>query len=189
MVDGSSAGGYTRTRDQGSQGLSPRRRTRPTAWPGSSIDAFLSDRMVDDEIADVVEINWTNGGAERRVDLSLDEPITISIMQPPGSLVPSAFVLFGSISALVHEDESTNAPGDEACRLLPSMIDPFAPGGFLLANSFGADPPGLVSATPAPWTFTLTTGVPFPLRLSLQGVVSHDSGTVAVTNGIVLSAR
>jgi len=133
---------------------------------------------------DLLAINGLAGGGGRRVDAMAGSPITLSMAQPPTNPNPADFALFGMLGGPTAADTWLSPWG--AMCITPVIVAPANPDLFLLASSI-TGLPGLVPATPAPWSASAV--VPVPLRVTLQGIAivsNQPSNAAAVTNGILL---
>lgn len=137
---------------------------------------------------DVFTVNGTAGGADRRADVAIGQPITLAVARPPSDPSPASFALFGLF----------RAPQSGDVAIIPGLFGAFgfapcpAPGAtaemFTLTNNLFADPCGqLLGSTPAPWNFTYS-GLSFPFTFSIQGVI-QEGGFIAITNGIVVQVQ
>ena len=140
---------------------------------------------------DILLIDGSGGGVSRRVDLAAGASFSLSVMQPPANPLPAAFALFGAQAAPVFEDALSLPAGIGTfafvpCPLLPSA-QPFL---FVLTNNFGAGACGeLVPSAPTPWSLSVPNGIPFPITITLQGLVESSPGGLAVTNAVLVRAN
>ena len=137
---------------------------------------------------DVLTVNGSSGGASRTETIYIGGPITIAVAQPPFNPIPASFVVFGALGFPMPNDIYATSFG--SLCFAPSPVYPSFPGLFTLANSFSGfsvNPPELVPATPAPWSFSMPQGIGFPAQFTLQGVIDDNApatSNLAVTNGI-----
>ena len=134
-------------------------------------------------VANVLTINGSFGGVERRVEVSNGGSVVFGMAQPT-TFSNSGWVLLAS--PLVPAQTATfAAPSGPACFDLALLGTPAL---IILANSF-VPSSGFLPATPAPWQ-TLVIAPPVgAFRLFLQGVIVTGSGVsnnVATTNGLIL---
>ena len=137
---------------------------------------------------DLLKINGS-AGIERVVAVGQSQPVLFSMDAPPGAAtfpLPPIFAVFGRTMLPGPSDAFTLPFGIGELCFLPDFATP-DPAVFALVNGFGPTPPGLFSATVAPWTAAVPGGIPFPVDLALQGLIIGDSlGQIAVTNAVVL---
>ena len=137
---------------------------------------------------DVLTVNGSTGGALRRVDLALNQPIQLDVALPPGHPGGADFVLYGLLGAPSYASVTSLPFG------LPSMVVPpcdlfptYQPLLFTLASSLtglGCQP-AFTAPGGAPWTSGPLAGLPFPVAFGLQGLIVEDAqGTVAATNAL-----
>lgn len=127
---------------------------------------------------DIVSINGSAGGAERRVDVSTGQPFTFEVATPPGASSPGFFLLWGFVGVPGDLNVFDTFLGSFAFP--PEFLAPAVPG-FYLAGS------GL---TGVPSVFP--PGLPFPLTVTYQGVVidaTSPTEPLAITNAIVLNVE
>ncbi len=137
---------------------------------------------------DVLTVNGSSGGALRRVDLALNQPLQLDVALPPGHPGGADFVLYGLLGTPSHASVTGLPFG------LPSMVVPpcdlyptFQPLLFTLASSVTglACQPAFAAPAGAPWTTGPLAGLPFPVTFGLQGLIVEDAqGTVAATNAL-----
>jgi hypothetical protein len=138
---------------------------------------------------DVLLVNGSAGGPSRRVEVPIGQTISLSMAQPPGTVVPANFALFG-VLGIPGPSASYGLPlGIGAMVFVPCPIDPFNAALFMLADNFpiGGCTPALPS-TNAPWLVSVPGGVGFPIDVTLQGVIEDTTAAtgLAVTNGVIL---
>ncbi len=142
---------------------------------------------------DVLSVNGSSGGALRRVDLALFQPIQFGVALPPGHPGGADFVLYGLLGAPSYASVASLPFG------LPTMVVPpcdlfptFQPLLFTLASSvtgLGCQP-AFAAPGGAPWTSGPLAGLPFPVTFGLQGLIVEDAqGAVAATNALRVSVE
>ncbi|HGY90471.1 MAG TPA: VCBS repeat-containing protein [Planctomycetes bacterium] len=134
---------------------------------------------------DVLLVNGTAGSPSRIVDVGLDAPFTLTMLQPPANPFPAPFAI-GAYIGLSDVGDVTPLPFGAGNACIPAI--PGNPGYFVLTNSFIPPPNGLVSSTPTPWSWS-HGGLPFPFTLTLQGVIQGTPSLVQLTNAVALRIR
>ena len=137
-------------------------------------------------ILDVLTVDGRDGGFFRTVDVNVLQPFTVAVAQPPGNPSPAPFAIFGTYGIPTPADAITTQFGPFC--FVPSLLVPDI-SRFLLADSFGNHSTALVPSLPAPWTYGVPFGIPFPVQVTLQAVISEDNtnpSARAVTNGVII---
>lgn len=138
---------------------------------------------------DVLLIDGSNGGPARRIDVTQGSVIQLDVLLPPGSSGPAPFLIWGQIGTASAATVTTIPfPGIGDCCLQPFHLLPGSSGAFVLTNNFGADPAAQVPSFAAPWTQFLVSP-PFQAALTFQGLTLDPSGSVRLTNGIILNVQ
>lgn len=136
---------------------------------------------------DVLTINGSAGGILRTVDLQVFSPFTVAVAQPPTTTLPAPFVIWGYIGTAGPQDQVLT-PYGTLC-IVPEPLFFGVPWLFTLADSIGVGPAPLLPSVPAPWSYALPFGIPFPGTYTIQGLIFQPSGistNAATTNGIIL---
>ena len=118
---------------------------------------------------------------ERSATVMIGQPLELTLAQPATTANPADFLLLGLVGSPTPTTVQSSALGFSAIPL------PYAGGpSFFLTSSLGGLPQ-LVPSTPAPWS-TTSPGFPFPLEVTVQGIVIDDAAPLglSLTNGIVL---
>ncbi|MCA9321157.1 MAG: IPT/TIG domain-containing protein, partial [Planctomycetes bacterium] len=136
--------------------------------------------------ANVLTVNASNGGIQRRVQVPIYQPFAIQMANPPGAFSPSGFILFGHFGAADGSQSMDFGPAGALCFTV-SLPNPQA-GTFILTDGFNAGVPSLVPGHPAPWVFALGRGIPFTTTVTYQGVIVDPTNPaiLSVTNAIIL---
>ena len=134
---------------------------------------------------DVVLVNGSGGGATGIVDVEIGQPFTIGVAQPPTNPFPADFAL-GAFLGLAGPAEETTLPFGFGTSCLPAT--PGYPGYFILTNNFTPGSPQLTASTFTPWTAS-HPGLPFPLTLTVQGVIRGTPSVIQLTNAVALRIR
>lgn len=133
-----------------------------------------------------LRVNGSLGGAAHRVDIALNAAINIEMVNLSMSPLPANFLLFAKVGVPGAPD-ITYIPGVGTMCFAPSLLAPWDPSLFLLASSFPTLP-GLIPATSASWNSTIP-GLAFPVRVTLQPVISFPPGSYWVGNAILANIR
>jgi len=133
---------------------------------------------------DVLSIDGTFGGTNRRIDAVFGDVIVLGVMGLPSSTIPSRFILWGHFGGPSIFERYATVLGD--LSFTPAIVAAEDAGLFTVANSFWIDPIALLMATPAPWSQAVT--IPsVSLRVALQGVIEETPGVYSITNGLTLN--
>ncbi len=137
---------------------------------------------------DILSVNGSSGGASRRVDAAMGQPLTLHLLQPVGNLQPAAFVIFGVLAAPAFTDASMLPYGIGRAAFLPCDLAPWAaPFLFVAANNLYVGPCSpLAAATLAPWSLTVGGGIPYPALMTLQAIVETGGGGLGLSNAVIL---
>ncbi|MEE9390915.1 MAG: VCBS repeat-containing protein [Planctomycetota bacterium] len=138
-------------------------------------------------VEDVLLIQGSTGGADRRVDLALSQIAVLDLVQPSVNGVPSSFLIWGQVFTPSQQLSVFVLPfGLGTTCLIPSQADPLNQSLILIANNFGGnDPMALVPSFLAPFALGFTaTGV--DSTIILQGLISLSTTEVAITNAIMV---
>ncbi len=134
---------------------------------------------------DSLQINGSAGLPDRIVTVGVNQPVTISMLQPPLNLTPASFAIAGFIG-LPGIDERTTLPFALGTMAIPlTYLTPGYPGAFVLTNSVDPSLQQLIPSTPTPWSSS-NAGLPFPFEFTFQGIIESAPGTLAVSNAVVL---
>ena len=139
---------------------------------------------------DVFLFNSSSGGADRRVEVGLNEDVTYTMLQPLDNPNPANFAIYVYVG-LPPSFLSVNLPfGIGDVLWTPCSAVSTNPTGFLVTNSTGLDPcPQLAVSTPTPWHLIASGSLPFPIQLTFYGIIEETATTLGVTNAIVLDIR
>jgi hypothetical protein len=122
---------------------------------------------------DLLRVQGRTGNGHR-VNMTLSEPITIEVSQPP--TVPDVAILPVGLGSTAFMP----------CPLMPSDGRL-----FVIADDFGLGCTALASAYGTPWTLILPQGIGLPADFALQAIVGDLSATygIAKTNAVLVSVR
>ena len=137
---------------------------------------------------DVLRINGSTG-VGHRVNVSLNQSFTFTVDQPTVTPYPAAFAIFGFVGLPVAADITTLPIGLGTMSFAPCPLAGTDPRLFVLADSLGVPTCApLTAATPAPWSLAISTGLPIPISLAFQGLISDPLGPfgLSITNAVVL---
>ena len=136
-------------------------------------------------------VNGQTGGIPRRVSLGLFQPITVSVAQPPANPQPASFAIFGVFGVPRYTDPFALPAGVGEIAVVPCPMAPsFEPILFVLTDNFptGVCTP-ILPSNPTPWTSGAQAGIPFPIKITLQGIIDNGPHGIAVTNGVILEVQ
>jgi hypothetical protein len=139
---------------------------------------------------DVLTVNGSAGDLlDRTVTIPAGAPITVAVASPtttPLGVAP-LFAVWGKLGVINASDLTTTGIGTFTMPIAPFIMDPLY---FTLVDSFFA-PNGLVGANPAPWSWTLNSGLIDPVDLALTGVIEDASAPsgYAVMNTVRVAVR
>ena len=117
---------------------------------------------------DVVLIDGSSGGVDRRVALPLNTSFIIRVRAP--SMTPNArFVIWGRLGP---RDATSNfsTPFGPMC-FAPHLLIPNSPDYFTFANSVAPDPRAFFEPMGGTWAVNVAGGIAQPLIFTLQGVI------------------
>lgn len=145
-------------------------------------------------LENVLTINNSDGWAYRRIDINKFDSITLRIGQPLVNYAPARFILWGYATVPPPAAQfSFGVIG--SMTFTPYHLAVGTPGLFTIANSFGPDPFGVVVpiAFPAPWSATMTTGLPVSAIVTVQGMIEISPvpsiSSLRFTNAILLEVH
>ncbi len=137
------------------------------------------------DVYDVLLVNNSSGGLDRVVDLGLNEPVRLTVLQPVGMTTPANFAVWAYIGTPPPTAEVTLPFGIGDFLFQPCTVG--GPNNVLITNNFGPDVcPEFVPSTPGDWTVMDPNGLPAPLTLTYQGVILDGPATAAATNAVQL---
>ena len=138
----------------------------------------------------VLTINASSGGSAHRVTVGLGQPFTLGMAQPTTLSAPAGFSLFAAVGLPTALTVLPTVFGDFS--IIPQPAAPANPLLFHVADSLGFGNP-IVAATPAPWSLTVSPGLPQPLLLTFQGLIDHMTvpfpSNLAITNAVILDVQ
>ncbi len=128
------------------------------------------------------------GNLRRRIDVPRNQPFTIAMAATPFGGGPTSYVVFGYFGEPAYSARvslSNVGPG----TFVPCPLAPADPLTFLFADGFGgvSGCPPVFATGAAPTAITLSSGIPIPLRVVLQGVFLQNSMTLRYTNALLLN--
>ncbi len=131
-------------------------------------------------------VNGTDGGLGRSVDVGINQPVTLDVLQPPGNPAPAHFSISGFLGTPTAAHVFTLPLGLGDLCFPTALAGPVvAPLSFLLADNFG-NPGALLPSTTAPYSFTNPVGLPFPFTFTFQGLIETGGGGIGLTNAVRL---
>ena len=138
---------------------------------------------------DVLRLNGSAGGPQRRVDLGAGGLLTVGVdaLQGPPSTTP--FLLFAQIGAPGFADAFGLPFGLGTMVFAPQPLAPTTPGAFFVVDAFSAGGTGaLLYVPPAPWSLTVTAPNA-AFDVCYQALLLQPNGALRVTNAVLLSVR
>lgn len=139
---------------------------------------------------DVLLVNGSAGGADRAVDVALNQSITIAMTTAPTSPPIANFAIFGMLGVPGAGDASALPLGIGTSAFPFYPLDPTNPLLFVLTDNFGIPGlPGILGSTPAPWSFANPAGLPFPYSVTIQGLIADTTGVfgLSITNMVTIN--
>ncbi len=137
------------------------------------------------DVYDVLLVNNSSGGLDRVVDLGLNEPVRLTVLQPVGMTVPANFAVWAYLGTPPATAEVTLAFGIGDFLFQPCTVG--GPFNVLITNNFGPDScPELIPSTPGDWSVMDPGGLPIPFTLTYQGVILDGPASAAATNAVKL---
>lgn len=133
-----------------------------------------------------LEVNGSEGGVAHRVDIGMNAPIDLTVLNLSLSPLPADFLMFAKVGTPGPGDV-TAIPGVGSMCFAPSLLSPLDPSLFLLATSYPGIP-ALIPATSATWSVTLPP-LGIPVRVALQCVISFPPGNFWVSNAVLANIR
>ncbi|MEZ6195572.1 MAG: right-handed parallel beta-helix repeat-containing protein [Planctomycetota bacterium] len=139
----------------------------------------------------VLTVNWSDGGADRRVDVPLQTPWSVNFLSPSFLAASPGFAIFGAIGEPTAATVTTLPFGLGTMSFLPCPLLPTAPELFTLASTVGGLPCGsALPAAPAPiWTTPAIPGLGGEADIAFQALVLDGAGNVSVSNLVIARFR
>ncbi len=138
---------------------------------------------------DILQVNGSTGSLFRTVTIPLGSSSTISMNQPPSSLSPRGFAIFGLVGE-AQEQNITHVPlGIGEMTFAPCPLDPTSPSLFTLTNNIGGGCLPLTASTQTPWTSAPFPPIFVPLTLTFQGVLEETMGVYRRTNMVIFKVQ
>lgn len=135
-------------------------------------------------VYDILFVNSSNGGADRRVDIPRWSLSTIHINQPATNPFPAWFAIYGFVGYPRYED-ALSLPGTPfSMAFIPPPLAPWDSRLFLLADSSSQ---GILPAVPAPWLRVFPNGLPGPSVITFQALIAEDLFSIRMTNAVIMS--
>ncbi len=141
---------------------------------------------------DILTMNGSKGDIFRRVEIPIGGSASIEMAQPVHLAAPRQLSVFGILGE-ANFDSVINVPlGIGDMMFAPAPMLPFLhPSFFTMASSVG--PLGFYApifpATPTPWLSGLGASLPFPLLITLQGVLEESPGVFVPTNALIFEVK
>lgn len=140
------------------------------------------------QLVDLLTLNASTGGPQRRVDVAGGTNVHFALRQPATNPYPAQHAVWLWLGVPAATDATALPFNIGTMCFVPCEMNPAAPV-FDLTNTFGttACPPYVV-ATPTPWSWT-TASPPFPIAVTLQGIVERAPGQITLTNAVILDIQ
>ncbi|MCB9833059.1 MAG: hypothetical protein H6807_11360 [Planctomycetes bacterium] len=135
----------------------------------------------------VLKFNASTGGVNRSVAVDAGSTCTLSVDAPtPGIMSP--FILWGYLGVPGSGDSFAIDFAGGNMAFTPHLVDLGNALLFTFSNNLLTPNSGLIFSTPAPWSITGPCA-PFPITMTLQGLIADGTGPLEITNAITLHAR
>ncbi len=136
----------------------------------------------------ILEINGSTGGQFRTVTVPIGTASSVAMAQPPNLTAPASFVIFGFLG---EADVESALPLPFNIGTMMFAPQPMVPAFlhwlfFTYTDNFNPAAPQFTSSTMTPWNSGLGPAIPFPLTLTLQGVIEESPGNYRTTNAVIL---
>jgi len=165
------------------------------SWRQGNVNAQGTGGVVDVFSVDVgLTGNPSTGGSNRSLTFGVGTPFSVWMATPPAGPMVAHHILWGKVAQALVLPEIILPASIGSISLLPEPLSPSDPTVFTLVDAFGFSNqlvlgfPATLSA-PGALVATLSAGVPFPVIVSLQGIIRDDSSPnagLSVTNAIRL---
>ena len=112
------------------------------------------------------------------------------MLQPPTTAAPALFAVFGFLGTPGPGHPFALPLGIGSMAFTPCPLAMGSAAHFMLTDNLGV--PGcaaVVPSAPAPWVLRVPGGIPFPVTVTLQGVILAGPATLAVTNGVIVAIQ
>ena len=141
---------------------------------------------------DVLKINGSAGGLWRKVTVPIGTSSSLEMDQPPTAAGPVHFSVFGILGEANFDSVVTVPLGIGDMMFAPAPMIPFLhPSFFTLASTVGTL--GLYApifnATPTPWNSGPGPAIPFPMLMTLQGIIEESPGVYVPTNALIFEVK
>ncbi|MCB9832543.1 MAG: right-handed parallel beta-helix repeat-containing protein [Planctomycetes bacterium] len=141
---------------------------------------------------DIMRINGSGGGPLRRVTIPVGTAATLEMSQPPSSLNPVDFSIFGVVGEANLDTVCTVPLGIGEMGFAPAPAAPLLqPILFTYASSVGTinGVSPFLATSPTPWAAGPGPVIPIPLILTFQGVIAEGLNVFTPTNLIVFKVE
>ena len=136
---------------------------------------------------DVLSFNGDAGGLRRTAVVPAGSICTIAVNPPAGTL-SAPFILWGYLGVPGAQDAFVIPFAGGEMAFPPHLLDVGNPQLFTFTNNLIAPSSGILPSTSAPWAVTGPC-LPFPITMTLQGLIADGSGPLRITNAITLHTR
>lgn len=137
---------------------------------------------------DLLGVNFSTGGEERRVDVGLTEPIAIQLGNPVAA--PTPFLLAGRIGVPTAGELFDLGGGLGALCFAPEVADPANGTLFTVVDSIGGLAPGgaVFGGAPAPFVGNLPP-LGIAAEFTLQAAFLTGGGSVVLSNALIIRVQ
>ncbi len=155
-------------------------------WLGNAAQSKIGAAL--GNIEDLLLVNGTTGGSTRRIDLDGGETFSISLSQPSTNANPANFAIFGRVD-VPQDTESYPLFNMGNICLVPRPLVLAFPELFTLTSTSPMPGGEILPASFAPWAYSVSGGLSFPLSFTLQAVVAETAMSTKVANAILVRVR
>ncbi len=136
---------------------------------------------------DLIVFNGTSGGTTRTVTVDAGSTCSLAVASPVPN-TPAPFILWGYLGVPGPADRFPIPFAGGSMAFLPHLLDMGNPRLFTFSNNLLEPNSGLLFSTPAPWSVTGPAS-PFPITMTIQGLIADGPGALRLTNAMTLHAR
>ncbi len=136
---------------------------------------------------DLLSFNGTSGGVTRSVSIDAGTICTLAVSEPvPGTAAP--FILWGYLGVPGPAEAFPIPFAGGSMAFTPHLIQIGNPLLFTMADNILSSPLAALASTPSPWSVT-GPSLPFPITMTLQGLIADGTGPLRITNAMTLHTR
>ncbi len=140
---------------------------------------------------DLLKINGSAGGVDRRVTVGVGSSSVVTMDTPPTGVASANFVIFGLLGEADVETAIQLPYGIGEMMFAPQpMVPAFLHWLFFTyTDNFNPAAPQFTGSTPTAWSSGLGPAIPLPLTLTLQGVIEEAPGVYVPTNAVLFEVQ